>query len=64
MLITNKGEILTLELSLLPFLFKGTKMEETTDNLHLSTHTQKNYFYLQVTWVLTPWWDAAFQVFV
>ena len=37
MLITNEGEILTLKLFLFPFPFKGTKMEETTHNLHLFT---------------------------
>ena len=54
MLTTNKGEILILKFSVGSFPFKGTKMEKTTQDL-----PKKKICYFQVTWVLTPWQDAA-----
>ena len=55
MLITNKGEILTLKMFILPFFFKGTNKEETTYDfkflLHLFHKTTSTF---KVTWELTP----------
>ena len=46
----------------LPLLFKGTKTEETSCNFNYFYPFQsQNYFYLQIRWVLTPWWDASSQ---
>ena len=56
MLTTKKGEILTLKFSVGPFLFKGTKMEKTTQDLQKKkkSFTFKSHGYLLPGGMLPP----------
>ena len=68
MLITNKGEIPTLQPFPLPLLLKGTMKETTMCNFNFTHLQSQNYFYLQTHGYLLPgrmpssfflWWPPS-----